>query len=218
MWEKAFSGRARIIPAGEVLDVASASADLVVHVLSLHKMNDPIGQLIQLRRALKPDGLFFAGFFGGATLAELRVSFRDAEVAIRGGLSPRIAPMTDVRDAGHLLQRAGFALPVADRTTLTVTYETPVHLMHDLRAMGETNPLAAQDRGFLRRDVLDAATKIYAERFSEPDGRIRATFEIVYLTGWAPADSQQQPLRPGSAKARLADALNVPELPLARED
>ena len=217
VWHSFCSGRARHVAAKDTLSLDPGSADLVVHALALHKMNDPVGQLVQARAALRPDGLFLAGFLGGETLAELRAAFAEAEAAVRGGLAPRIAPMTDVRSAGQLLQRAGFALPVADRSVVTITYATPLHLMHDLRAMGETNPLAAQERGFLRRDVLAAAMEIYRDRYSTEDGRIRATFEFVYLTGWAPAASQPKALRPGSAKTRLADALKVPEHPLGRD-
>ena len=202
-----------VIPDDDVLDVAPDSLDLMIHGLCLHAANDPVGQLIQCRRALKPDGLCLAVLFGGQTLHELRTALAEAETEIRGGISPRVHPMAEIRDLGSLIQRAGFALPVADSFTLTVTYPTPLHLMHDLRAMGETNAMASQARHFMRRDVLTKAFQIYSENFANTDGRIRATFELVFLTGWAPAEIQQKPLRPGSAKARLADALGVPELP-----
>ncbi len=196
----------------DVLHLEANSHDLTVHALALHWANDPVGQLVQMRRALKPDGLMIAAMFGGQTLNELRASLAEAETAIEGGLSPRIAPMGEIRELGGLIQRAGFALPVADSVNLTVTYETPLHLMRDLRAMGETNVMHARRKTPLRRETLMRAMDIYAEHFAEADGRIPATFEIVFLTGWAPSDTQQQPLRPGSAKARLADALGVPEL------
>lgn len=196
------------------LPLAESSLDLVVSALELHWSNDPVGQLIQMRRALRPDGLMLAALFGGQTLHELRTALAEAEAEISNGLSPRIAPMAEIRDLGGLLQRAGFALPVADVERLDVTYASPLTLMADLRFMGETNILAARPRGMLRRDVLMRACEIYAEHYPAPEGRVRATFEIVFLTGWAPAETQQQPLRPGSAKARLAEALGTSETPL----
>lgn len=195
----------------EVLDLPEAAADLVVHGLALHAMNDPVGQFVQARRALRADGLFLGVMFGEATLHELRDALTSAEAEVRGGIAPRVAPMGDLRALGGLLGRAGLALPVADSDRVTVTYASPLHLMHDLRAMGETNPLAAQERGALRRDVLARALEIYAERYRDGAGGIRATFETVYLTGWAPDPSQQKPLRPGSAQMRLADALGTRE-------
>ena len=198
----------------DVLQVEPATYDLVIHDLNLHWANDLVGQLVQSRRALKPDGLFIGTLFGGQTLQELRVSLAEAEAAVTGGLSPRIAPMAEIRDLGGLLQRAGFALPVADATPFTVNYTNAFHLMHDLRAMGETNALNGRLRKPTRRNVMTEAAGIYATNYSDDDGRIIATFEVVTLTGWAPDDSQQQPLRPGSAKSRLADALGVPENPL----
>jgi hypothetical protein len=179
--------------------------------LSLHFANDLPGALIQTRRALKPDGLFLGTMLGGATLEELRTSFAQAETEIEGGLSPRVSPMADLRDLGGLLQRAGFALPVADSDTVTATYATPLALMRDLRAMGATNVLTARRKSPLRRATLARAIEIYQENFAAPGGRIRATFEIIHLSGWSPHDSQQKPLRPGSAKSRLADALGVTE-------
>jgi SAM-dependent methyltransferase len=195
----------------EALPFAPESFDLIVSCLSLQGVNDLPGALIQARRALKPDGLFMACLLGGATLTELRQSFAAAESELEGGLSPRVAPFADVRDVGGLLQRAGLALPVADTDTVTVRYATPFGLMADLRAMGLTSNLVDRRRTPLRRATLLRMAAIYAERFADPDGRIRATFDLVWLSGWAPHESQQKPLRPGSAKSRLADALGVPE-------
>jgi len=196
----------------EVLALVPGGHDLVIHGLCLHWAEDPVGQLIQCRRALAPDGLFIAALFGGTTLAELRAALAEAEAAVTGGLSPRVAPMAEIRDLGGLLQRAGFALPVADSLTTRVAYRDARHLMHDLRAMGETNALAARLRRPTRRAVFEAAERVYSRAFSTAEGRVRATFETIYLTGWAPAGTQPQPLRPGSAAARLADALGVPEM------
>ncbi len=194
-----------------VLDLAEGAHDLVIHALALHWANDPVGQMVQSRLALRPDGLFIGTMFGGETLHELRAALAAAEVEILGGLSPRVAPMGEIRDLGGLLQRAGFALPVADAERFDVTYATPLDLMRDLRAMGETNVMRARLARPMRRDMLARACEIYTDRFALPDGRIPATFEVLFLTGWAPAPGQQQPLRPGSAKARLADALGVAE-------
>jgi SAM-dependent methyltransferase len=193
----------------ERLPFADESLDLVVSTLALHWTNDLPGALIQIRRALKPDGLFVGAIFGGATLTELRQALMQADSELSGGAGPRISPFADVIDAAALLQRAGFALPVADVDRVQVGYAHPTELIRDLRAMGETNVLA--ERRPLSRRVLARASEIYAERFARPDGRITATFEILTLTGWAPHESQQQPLRPGSAKMRLADALGVKE-------
>lgn len=203
-----------IVPDTETLDLAPQSHDMVAHVMGLHWANDPVGQLIQCRRALKPDGLFIAISFGGDTLQELRRALGEAEIAVTGGLSPRIAPLPELRDLGGLLQRAGFALPVADTAVLTVVYRDIWHLMSDLRAMGETNALTARLRRPTRRSVFHAAQKLYAEHFAAPSGRLRASFELQVLTGWAPDASQPQPLRPGSAQQRLGDALGAPEKPL----
>ncbi len=197
----------------EILPFAAASLDLVVAPLSLHWVNDLPGTLAQIRRALRPDGLFLAVLFGGGTLRELRGSLLQAEADLVGGASLRIDPFLDVRDAGGLLQRAGFALPVADTEMLTVRYADPLRLLADLRAMGWTNALAGRSRRPLRRDVLARALEIYAERHHDPDGRIRASFEFVHLSGWAPHESQQQPLRPGTARMRLAEALGTREQP-----
>jgi SAM-dependent methyltransferase len=197
----------------EVLGRGEARFDLVTSVLSLHAVNDLPGALIQIRRALKPDGLFLAALFGGDTLRELREAFTTGESEIAGGASPRVFPFADVRDMGALLQRAGFALPVADVERTTVRYREFATLVADLRALGETNALAERSRKVLRRDVLAAMLARYGERHAEADGRLRATFDIVYLTGWAPHESQQKPLAPGSARTRLADALGTVEKP-----
>jgi SAM-dependent methyltransferase len=196
----------------EALPFADRSLDLVVSALSLQFVNDLPGTLVQIRRALKPDGLLLAALIGGDTLSELRQAFAAAEAEVEGGVSPRVAPFVDVRDMGALLQRAGFALPVTDVDRLTVRYASPLALMHDLRRMGATNVLIERRRRPLRRATLRRLMEIYGERFADADGRIRATFEIVWLSGWAPHASQQQPLAPGSARARLADALGTTEV------
>lgn len=195
----------------EALPFAPESFDLVVSVLSLHAVNDLPGALLQIRRVLKPDGLFLAALFGGETLRELRGDFAAGEMQVLGGISPRVAPFADVRALGALLQRAGFALPVADSERTTVQYREFKTLVRDLRAMGETNALIERDKRPLRREVLAAMLANYAASHADADGRLTATFDIVYLTGWAPHESQQQPLRPGSATARLADALGTQE-------
>ena len=187
--------------------------DLITSVLSLQFANDLPGVLIQFRRALKADGLFLGAVFGGDTLVELREVLLEAESEILGGAAPRVLPFGEVRDMGALLQRAGFALPVADIDTLVVRYGNPLRLLSDLRAMGATNILKSGARRPLRRDVLLRAMALYKERFSEADGKVLATFQIVSLSGWAPHESQQKPLQPGSAKTRLADALGVAETP-----
>lgn len=187
--------------------------DLITSVLSLQFANDLPGVLIQFRRALKADGLFLGAVFGGDTLVELREVLLEAESEILGGAAPRVLPFGEVRDMGALLQRAGFALPVADIDTLVVRYGNPMRLLSDLRAMGATNILKSGARRPLRRDVLLRAMALYKERFSEADGKVPATFQIVSLSGWAPHESQQKPLQPGSAKTRLADALGVAETP-----
>ncbi len=202
------------LPDDETLSLQTASHDLIIHALALHWANDPVGQLVQCRRALRPDGLFLGFLFGGQTLHELRACLAQAESETTGGLSPRVLPMGEIRDLGGLLQRAGFSLPVADSFTKTVIYPDALALMQDLRAMGEANALAARLRRPTRRAVIGRAAELYHQHHALPDGRIRATFEIICLTGWAPDDSQQKPLRPGSAAQRLADALNTAELPL----
>lgn len=205
---------ARIVADEDVLALDRGAHDLVIHALGLHWANDPVGQLVQARLALRPDGLLIAALFGGQTLHELRAALAEAEAAVTGGLSPRVLPMAEIRDLGGLLQRAGLALPVADSLTRRVSYADPFRLMADLRAMGETSALSARPRRFTRRAVLAEAAARYAAAFGGPDGRITATFEVIFLTGWAAHDSQQKPLRPGSAAARLADALGAAEIPL----
>jgi SAM-dependent methyltransferase len=202
-----------VIADEERLPLAEETLDLIVAPLCLHLVNDLPGVLTQIRRALKPDGLFLGTLFGGETLTELRQVLMEAEIETTGGASPRVAPAVDIRDAGALLQRAGFALPVADSDVLTIRYDSALHLMAELSGMGETNVLCDRHRQFMRRATLQRAMRIYQDRYADPDGRIRASFEILYLSGWAPHESQQQPLRPGSAKARLADALGTKELP-----
>ncbi|MFC7399207.1 methyltransferase domain-containing protein [Chelatococcus sp. GCM10030263] len=196
----------------EALPFAEERFDLAVSLLALHGVNDLPGTLVQIRRSLKPDGLFLACLLGGRTLAELRQVFAEAEAEVEGGVSPRVAPFVDIRDMGGLLQRAGFALPVTDIDTLTVRYRDPVALMHDLRAMGLTNSLVERRRTPLKRATLARAIALYAERFADPDGRIPATFELLWVSGWVPHESQQKPLRPGSARTRLADALGTKEI------
>jgi SAM-dependent methyltransferase len=195
----------------EAFPFRDGALDLVVTALSLHFVNDLPGTLVQIRRALRPDGLFVAAMLGGDTLTELRQAFLAAEAEMEDGISPRVLPFADLRDLGALLQRAGFALPVTDVDRLTVRYASPLALMHDLRRMGATNPLIDRQRRPLRRETLARMFEIYAARFADPDQRIRATFEIVYLLGWAPHESQQPPLKPGSARTRLADALGSQE-------
>jgi SAM-dependent methyltransferase len=196
----------------EALPFADGSLDLVVSALALQFVNDLPGTLVQIRRALKPDGLLLAALIGGDTLSELREAFAAAESEIEGGVSPRVAPFADIRELGALLQRAGFALPVVDSDRLTVRYKTVFALMRDLRRMGATNVLAQRRRAPLKRATLQRMTEIYAERFADADGRLRATFEIAWLSGWAPHASQQKPLKPGSATQRLADALGAKEI------
>lgn len=205
---------ALIVPDDEVLALTPGTMDLVIHALALHWANDPVGQIVQSRRALRPDGLFLGALFGGQTLAELRASLAQAESDLTGGLSPRVVPMGEVRDLGGLLQRAGLALPVADSAPHAVTYRDALHLMRDLRAMGETNALAQRRRSVPPRALFAHAADLYARNFAADDGRITATFEVIYLAGWAPHESQQKPARPGSAVQRLADALGTEETPL----
>jgi SAM-dependent methyltransferase len=202
----------RVVADDEALPFADGSLDLVVSGLALQFVNDLPGTLIQIRRALKPDGLLLAAMLGGDTLTELREAFAEAESEIEGGISPRVAPFADVRELGALLQRAGFALPVVDSDRVTVRYGHGLALMRDLRRMGAGNILSERRRSPLRRATLQRALAIYAERFADADGRLRATFEIVWLSGWAPHESQQKPLKPGSATQRLADALGTKEI------
>lgn len=212
LWSGVLPG-ARFVPDADRLDLTPEAHDLVIHDLCLHWADDLVGQLVQCRHALRPDGLFLGTLFGGQTLHELRAALAEAETAATGGLSPRVAPMAEIRDLGGLLQRAGYAMPVADARPFDVSYASALHLMRDLRAMGEGNALAARLRRPTARAVIAGAAVLYADHFGR-DGRIPATFEVVTLTGWAPAPDQPQPLRPGSASHRLADALRVPETPL----
>ena len=208
---------APVAPDDDLVTLEYGAHDLVVHAMSLHWANDPIGQLVQCRRALKPDGLFLAVLPGGRSLQELRAALAEAEASVTGGLSPRVLPMGEIRDLGALMQRAGFALPVADSLVQTVEYQSFPALLSDLRAVGETNALTGRLRHFTRRKVLAEAARIYASSYSTPEGRLKATVELVFLTGWAPHESQQRPLRPGSARERLADALGVPGKPLPKD-
>jgi SAM-dependent methyltransferase len=202
----------RVTSDEEALPFAAGSLDLVVSALALQFVNDLPGALIQIRRALKPDGLLLAALIGGDSLTELRSAFAAAEVEVEGGISPRVAPFADIRELGGLLQRAGFALPVVDSERVAVRYDSALALMRDLRRMGATNILVERQRRPLKRTTLARMAEIYAERFSDPDGRIRSTFEIIWLSGWVPHESQQKPLKPGSAAQRLADALGTTEL------
>ncbi|MBC7154241.1 MAG: SAM-dependent methyltransferase [Rhodobacteraceae bacterium] len=213
-WANVLPG-AVVVPDTPTLALQPDAHDLVIHALALHWADDPVGQLVQCRHALRPDGLFLGVLFGGQTLAELRAALAEAEVALTGGLSPRVLPMAEIRDLGGLMQRAGFALPVADGTACAVDYASAWHLMRDLRAMGEGNALAARHRRPAPRALFAEAARRYAGAFPAPGGRVRAGFEMIFLTGWAPAPDQPQPLRPGSAAQRLADALGAREHPLA---
>ncbi|APX13143.1 methyltransferase domain-containing protein [Tateyamaria omphalii] len=213
LWQGQVDG-AHIVTEQETLNLPQETHDLMVHSMGLHWANDPVGQLIQCRRALKADGLLLAVALGGQTLHELRACLAEAEVSETGGLSPRVAPMAEVRDLGALLQRAGLALPVADTVPLRVRYQSMWHLMRDLRTMGETNALNARHRTTTRPGILKRAADIYAASYPGDDGGIFATFELIVLTGWAPDASQQKPLRPGAAQARLADALKTDETSL----
>jgi SAM-dependent methyltransferase len=203
----------RVAADEEALPFADGSLDLIVSALALQFVNDLPGTLIQIRRALKPDGLLLAALIGGDSLTELREAFAQAESETEGGVSPRVAPFADVRELGALLQRAGFALPVVDSDRLTVRYSSVLDLMRDLRRMGATNVLTKRRRKPLKRATLYRLAEIYARRFADADGRLRATFEIAWLSGWVPHESQQKPLKPGSARQRLADALGTKEIP-----
>ncbi len=197
----------------EALPFAEGAFDLVLSSLSLHWVNDLPGALSQIRRALKPDGLFLAAMPGGETLKELRQALAEAEIAGEGGLSPRISPFVEVRDAGNLLVRAGFALPVADIETITVSYPDPLAVVRDLRGAGEANAVLERRRGPSRRTTLFSALARYGELYGDADGRVPATVQVIYLTAWAPDPSQPKPLKPGSAKTRLAEALGTAEIP-----
>ncbi|WP_424943538.1 SAM-dependent methyltransferase [Aliiroseovarius crassostreae] len=213
VWGAAFPN-AKIVPDSDALSLGREAHDLVIHAMGLHWANDPVGQLVQCRLALKPDGLLLGICFGGQTLAELRAVLAETETEMRGGLSPRVAPMGEIRDLGALLQRAGFALPVADSMARDVTYGDIYALMRDLRLMGERNALASRNPTPMPRSFFDQANARYKQHFPAEQGRISASFELITLTGWAPDDSQPKPLRPGSAAARLADVLNTSETKL----
>lgn len=209
-----FARRARgpaLVADEEALPFAAGRFDLVLSAMDLHWVNDLPGALIQIRRILRPDGLFLGAMLGGATLWQLRQALAAAESEVEGGLSPRVSPFADLRDAAGLLQRTGFALPVADSETIEVEYDNALSLMRELGAMGEGNLVAERRRGLTRRATLLRAAEIYSERFSLPSGRIAASFEVLFLHGWTPHESQQKPLRPGAAARRLAEALGVPE-------
>ena len=206
-----FLPKAVVVEDQEVLPLEPGAHDLVVHAMCLHWADDPVGQIVQCARALSSDGLFLCAAFGGETLTELREVLAEAEAQVAGGLSPRVAPMAEMRDMGALLQRAGLALPVADSLRKTVEYRDAIALMRDLRAMGETNALADRHRAIPPRALFPTAAAIYAERYETKEKRIQATFELVFLTGWSPHESQQKALRPGAAQTRLADALNTTE-------
>lgn len=210
-WAKAFP-QAKVVADTDTLALEPQSHDLVIHAMALHWANDPVGQLVQCRRALKPDGLMLVAMLGGQTLQELRASLAQAEANLTGGLTPRIAPMGEIRDLGGLIQRAGLALPVADSSKRAVTYASPFALLHDLRAMGETNALADRHKIVPPRNLFSEMARIYSETYPSDDDRVAATFEMIFLTGWAPSETQQKPLRPGSAKTRLADFLGTAEL------
>ncbi len=202
----------RIVADEEFLPIRPGSLDLVTSALSLHWVNDLPGALLQARKALKPDGLLLIALFGGETLHELRDVLMQAEAECEGGVSPRVSPFADVRDLGSLLQRSRFALPVVDADQIIVRYDSLFNLLSDLRAMGETNAISERRKVPLRRTTLMRAAELYQEKHADPDGRIRATFEILYATGWAPHESQQKPMRPGTAAMRLADALKTEEI------
>ncbi|MDV6331793.1 methyltransferase domain-containing protein [Asticcacaulis sp. 201] len=204
-------GTARLVMDEEALPFGDDTLNLVVNALGLHSVNDLPGVLVQVRRALKPDGLFIGSLFGGETLKELRGCLMDAEIEVRGGYGPRIAPYAESPDLIELLKRTGFNMPVVDSDRVVVTYEHPLRLMADLRAMGESNILHQRPRKGLNRAILEKASTLYFERFADAEGRIPATFELITLSGWKAHDSQQKPLRPGSARMRLADALGVQE-------
>ncbi|WP_281840399.1 SAM-dependent methyltransferase [Sinisalibacter aestuarii] len=207
-WREAFPD-ALIVPDTDILALEPGAHDLVIHGLSLHWANDPVTQVFQCHQALRPDGMFLGVTYAGQTLNELRAVLAETEIEMKGGLSPRVLPMAEIRDLGHMLQMAGLALPVADAALRRVTYADLFALLHDLRAMGEGNALSAR-AGHTPRAFFTRAARRYAEAYGD-DGRIPATFEMVFLTGWAPHESQQKPLKPGSATARLADALNATE-------
>jgi SAM-dependent methyltransferase len=193
----------------EFVPFADASFDLAVSFLALHFTNDLPGALLQIKRALKPDGIFIASLFGGDTLTELKQVLMEAQIAVEGGASPLIVPFADIRDIGALLQRAGFALPVTDLDRVTVNYTTMFDLLKDLRGMGQTNVLIERRKKPLRKEVLFKAAELYHQKFAGPDGRIPATFDIIYATGWSPHGSQQKPLQPGTGKVPFAEAMKT---------
>lgn len=207
-----FSSKANVLCHFEFLPLKPMSVDLVTSALELHTVNDLPGCLLQIKNALKPDGLFLSAMLGGETLYELRDCLAQAELEISGGVSPRVAPFADKQQIGALLQRAGFALPVIDSDIITVTYNTVFDLMKDLRRMGEGNAILARKKSFTAKSLFLRAGEIYAQKYAESDGRIRASFEIIFMSGWAPHDSQQKPLPPGSAQHRLSDALGGTEM------
>lgn len=211
-------GQAGLAADEEFLPFAPESLSCVLSTLTLQLVNDLPGSLIQIRRALAPDGLFLGVLLGGASLSEVRQVFLQAEAELAGGASLRVAPFPDVREMGALLQRAGFALPVVDSDKITVRYSDFLMFVRELRQMGWANPLVQRSRTFLRRDVMMRAAELYHEHYADPDGRIRASFELVWITGWAPHESQQKPLRPGSAKTRLAEALGTKEHTLGADE
>lgn len=208
LWAESFPG-ARVVPDDPVLDLQPGAHDLVIHAMALHWADDPVGQIVQCARALREDGLFIAVCLGGQTLHELRAALAQAETEVTGGLSPRVLPMGDIRDMGGLIGRAGLALPVADLVPQKASYRDLIRLARDLRAMGEGNAMAARLRRPTRRDVFARAAAIMAGHHADRDdpSRITVTFDLVFLTGWAPSDTQPKPLRPGSATTRLEDAL-----------
>lgn len=202
--------QATLIADADVLDFGTAPYDLIIHAMALHVANDPVGQLIQCKNALKPDGLFMATSLGGQTLSELRTTLTAAEIEVKGGISPRVSPMAELKDMGGLLQRAGLALPVADSLVLPVAHRDLIHLMHDLRDMGETNVMASRDRSFPGRKMFPVAQGLFE---TDDAGRLLSTFEIIFLSGWAPDESQPKPLRPGSVSKSLLDALEDAKKP-----
>jgi len=196
----------------EILNVEQGNHDQIISTLHLHNTNDLVGVLKQIQTALKPDGLFIGCLFGGETLHELRDCLQIAEMELTGGITPRIHPFADKQDIGALMQRTGYALPVIDSERVVVTYDSIFKLMHDLRGMGESNILMERQKSFTRRDLFLRANEIYKEKYSDKDGRLEATFEIIFTLGWKPHESQQRPLKPGSAKTRMADVLNTEEV------
>ncbi len=205
--------KATLLKSSDTLDFKNETFDLIIHAFSLHCCNDPVGQLIQVRKALKPDGLMLAFCFGGESLRELRDSFETAEIMIENGISPRVSPMIKIKDAGDLLVRAGFSLSVADKTDLEINYKLPINLIYDLRGMGETNSMVNREKKFLKRIIYEKFLEIYAKKYKVEDGnKVKATFQVLCLTGWAPAPTQQKPLKPGSATHHFSTVLNTYKL------